>query len=83
MPFLIFDLMCTDAIVDGVFFFFFNMAIFFFQITMSCLQMILTSQKLGLQTATLKSVLSHREGPLFSFIVVISDTLFLLPERTV
>lgn len=31
MPFLIFDLMCTDAIVDGVcFFFFFNMAIFFF-----------------------------------------------------
>lgn len=28
MPFLIFDLMCTDAIVDGVFFFF-NMAIFF------------------------------------------------------
>lgn len=50
---------------------------------MSCLQMILTSQKLGLQTATLKSVLSHREGPLFSFIVVISDTLFLLPERTV
>lgn len=82
MPFLIFDLMCTDAIVDGVFFFF-NMAIFFLQITMSCLQMILTSQKLRLQTATLKSVLSHREGPLFSFIVVISDTLFLLPERTV
>lgn len=31
MPFLIFDLMCTDAIVDGVcFVFFFNMAIFFF-----------------------------------------------------
>lgn len=82
MPFLIFDLMCTDAIVDGGFFFF-NMAIFFLQITMSCLQMILTSQKLRLQTATLKSVLSHREGPLFSFIVVISDTLFLLPERTV
>lgn len=84
MPFLIFDLMCTDAIVDGVFFFFSSTwPFFFFQITMSCLQMILTSQKLGLQTATLKSVLSHREGPLFSFIVVISDTLFLLPERTV
>lgn len=87
MPFLIFDLMCTDAIVDGVCFFFFLQHglffFFFFQITMSCLQMILTSQKLGLQTATLKSVLSHREGPLFSFIVVISDTLFLLPERTV
>lgn len=86
MPFLIFDLMCTDAIVDGVCLFFFlqhGHFFFFFQITMSCLQMILTSQKLGLQTATLKSVLSHREGPLFSFIVVISDTLFLLPERTV
>lgn len=86
MPFLIFDLMCTDAIVDGVCCFFSStwpFFIFFFQITMSCLQMILTSQKLGLQTATLKSVLSHREGPLFSFIVVISDTLFLLPERTV
>lgn len=86
MPFLIFDLMCTDAIVDGVCFVFSStwpFFIFFFQITMSCLQMILTSQKLGLQTATLKSVLSHREGPLFSFIVVISDTLFLLPERTV
>lgn len=86
MPFLIFDLMCTDAIVDGVCLFFSStwpFFFFFFQITMSCLQMILTSQKLGLQTATLKSVLSHREGPLFSFIVVISDTLFLLPERTV
>lgn len=86
MPFLIFDLMCTDAIVDGVCFVFFSSTwpfFFFFQITMSCLQMILTSQKLGLQTATLKSVLSHREGPLFAFIVVISDTLFLLPERTV